>query len=41
MCVKDHPSPDFHAQYGEYRARVSITTGEVIDGDLPTGRRAW
>lgn len=35
MFVKDHPPPHFHALYGEHRARVAISTGEVIDGELP------
>jgi hypothetical protein len=35
MFVKDHPPPHFHALYGEHRARVSIETGELVDGDLP------
>ena len=35
MFVKDHPPPHFHALYGEHRARVSIETGALIDGDLP------
>jgi hypothetical protein len=35
MFVKDHPPPHFHALYGGHRARVSIASGEVIDGDLP------
>ncbi len=38
MFVNDHPPPHFHARYGEYHVRVSIITGEVIDGELP--RRA-
>jgi hypothetical protein len=35
MFIKDHPPPHFHALYGEYRARVAIATGELIDGELP------
>lgn len=35
MFVKDHPPPHFHALYGEYRARVAIPSGEVMDGELP------
>lgn len=38
MFVKDHPPPHFHARYGEYHARVSIPSSQVIDGELP--RRA-
>jgi hypothetical protein len=37
MFVKDHPPPHFHARYGEHHARVSIATGELIDGELPPG----
>ena len=35
MFVKDHPPPHFHALHGEYRARVAIASGELIDGELP------
>jgi Domain of unknown function (DUF4160) len=35
MFVKDHPPPHFHALYGEHRARISIETAELIDGQLP------
>lgn len=35
MFIKDHPPPHFHALYGEYRARVAIASGEVLDGELP------
>jgi hypothetical protein len=35
MYVKDHPPAHFHAIYGEHQARVSIATGDVIDGKLP------
>jgi hypothetical protein len=41
MFANDHPPPHFHARYGEYHVRVSITTGEVIEGELPRPRRAW
>ncbi|MGL5114564.1 MAG: DUF4160 domain-containing protein [Beijerinckiaceae bacterium] len=39
MFVKDHPPPHFLATHGEYRANVSIETGEIIDGRLPTTAR--
>jgi hypothetical protein len=35
MYARDHPPPHFHAIYGEHEAFVSITTGEVIEGELP------
>ena len=38
LYFEDHPPPHFHARYGEHQAQVSITTGDVIEGDLP--RRA-
>lgn len=38
LYYEDHPPPHVHARYGEYQAKVSIATGEVIDGVLP--RRA-
>jgi len=38
MYWTDHPPPHFHAIYGEHDAQVSISTGEVIGGELP--RRA-
>lgn len=35
MFFNDHDPPHFHARYAEHRARVSIATGEVLDGALP------
>lgn len=35
MFIKDHPPPHFLAVYGEYKANVSIETGEIIAGRLP------
>ena len=35
MFVKDHPPPHFHALYDEFRARVAIASGELVDGELP------
>ena len=37
MYYRDHAPPHFHAVYGEFRAAVSISSGEV-SGDFP--RRA-
>jgi hypothetical protein len=35
MFFNDHGQPHFHVRYQGYRARVLISTGEVIDGKLP------
>jgi hypothetical protein len=32
----DHPPPHFFAAYSGHEANVSIETGEVIEGHLPT-----
>ena len=37
MLYDDHHPPHFHAEYGEYRISVDITTG-VVEGKFP--RRA-
>ena len=31
----EHPPPHFHAYYNEYKAKVDIRTGEIIEGNLP------
>jgi len=36
MYFVDHPPPHFEAVYGEHEASVSIATGEVIAGSLPS-----
>ena len=38
MCFDDHGAPHFHAHYGEYDAKITIDTMEVVAGELP--RRA-
>jgi hypothetical protein len=38
MFFYDHLPPHFHAEYGEFRAKFAIETGEMIEGKLP--RRA-
>jgi hypothetical protein len=38
MFAKDHVPPHFHAKYGEFKATFDISTGELLDGNLP--RRA-
>lgn len=40
MYYDDHPPPHFHAKYGEYEAQVAITTGHLLNGDLPRRARA-
>lgn len=31
----EHNPPHIHALYGEYMSAINITTGEVLEGDLP------
>ncbi len=38
MFFDEHAPPHFHAQYGEYKASISIASLDVLDGKLP--RRA-
>jgi Domain of unknown function (DUF4160) len=38
MYFDDHNPPHFHAEYGEYMARIVIDSLEPMDDDLP--RRA-
>lgn len=40
MYFDDHPPPHFHAKYGEHQAQVAITSGELLNGDLPRRARA-
>ncbi len=35
MFFNDHDPPHFHARYAEYRARIAIADGELLDGELP------
>lgn len=35
MYFNDHDPPHFHVRYQQFRARVRIADGEVIDGRLP------
>ena len=39
MYHDDHGIPHFHARYAEFEAKVAISSGEVIDGDLPARAR--
>jgi hypothetical protein len=36
MYFLDHPPPHFEAVYNEYEANVSVETGEILEGYLPT-----
>ena len=36
MFYDDKHGPHFHANYGEYRALISILDGTILGGDLPT-----
>jgi hypothetical protein len=36
MFFNDHLPPHFHAAYSEYNAQINITTGEIVNGELPT-----
>lgn len=36
MYAGDHAPPHVHAYYGEHEALIVITTGNVIEGSLPT-----
>jgi hypothetical protein len=35
MFFDDHMPPHFHAEYGEYKAKFSIDSLEILDGKLP------
>jgi hypothetical protein len=35
IYYNDHPPPHFHAKYGEYKAKVEIESGLLLDGSLP------
>jgi hypothetical protein len=35
MFFDGHIPSHFHAEYGEFKARISIETLEIIDGSLP------
>ncbi len=45
MYVNDHPPPHVHARLAEHRCKISLMTGEVIRGTLPTAKlkvvQAW
>ena len=35
MYHNDHDPPHFHAEYGEFMARIAIGSGETLDGSFP------
>ncbi len=35
MYFGDHPPPHFHAEYGEFRAQISIRDFGILEGYLP------
>ena len=40
MYYNDHNPPHFHAEYSGYEAKFSISTLEVVKGELPRRARA-
>jgi hypothetical protein len=40
MYYRDHAPPHFHAIYGEFDAEVSISTSEIVEGELPRKARS-
>jgi hypothetical protein len=45
LDIKQHNHPHIHVKYAEYEAVVRIPDGEVIEGELPSGKmklvQAW
>ena len=35
MFFRDHLPPHFHVEYAEYKAKININDGELIEGSLP------
>lgn len=35
MFFDDHAPPHFHAEYGEYKAQITIDSLEILEGHLP------
>jgi Domain of unknown function (DUF4160) len=35
MFYDEHPPPHFHARYGQAKALVRLSDGEIIAGELP------
>lgn len=40
LYYRDHPPAHFHAVYGEHDAEIAISTGHVVEGNLPSKARA-
>jgi Domain of unknown function (DUF4160) len=36
MFFNDHAPPHFHAVYGNYSAQINISTGQIMNGELPS-----
>ncbi len=36
MFFRDHLPPHFHVECAEYKAKINIIDGEIIDGSLPS-----
>ena len=45
MFIDDHMPPQFHVEYGDYKAQINIFTGEIINGEIPAKQlklvQAW
>ena len=35
MYYADHSPPHFHARYGEFQAQIEISSGRILNGQLP------
>ena len=35
MFYKDHSPPHFHVKYGEFKCKIEIKSGNIIEGKLP------
>jgi len=35
MYADDHNPPHFHARYGDFRAMINISEGDIIEGNMP------
>jgi hypothetical protein len=38
IFAKDHAPPHFHAKFPEHEALISIATGDIREGSLPTAK---
>ena len=45
MFFNDHFPAHFHAEYGDFKAMISIENGEIIEGEMPAKQlkliQAW